>query len=264
VAVFFDLDKTLIARSSTLALTSTLVAEGMLRRRSVLRSVYAQATYQVGSADQKQSERLSEILGAVIRGWDASRLAKLARERLAGIVAPQVFAEAARLIEEHRSAGRDIVIVSASSRELVEPIAAYLGADHALATRMQVKDGRYTGHAEFFNYGPAKVQAIEGLARREGYDLSLSYAYSDSITDQPMLDAVGHGAVVNPSRHLRKMAEERGWEIVHFRVPPSVRANNRRLAVIGLGALLTPLLLGAAGAILARRISQRNSRQISI
>jgi HAD superfamily hydrolase (TIGR01490 family) len=251
-AAFFDLDKTLIARSSTLALTSTLVAEGMLRRRTVLRSVYAQASYQMGSAGQTQSERLRVLLGRIIYGWDASRVARLAAERMAEKVAPQVFAEAAQLIEEHRAAGRDIVIVSASSRELVAPVGALLGADHVLATRMAVKDGRYTGEAEFFNYGPAKVEAMEALARREGYDLSRSYAYSDSITDRPMLEAVGHAAAVNPSRALKRLAEEKGWEVVRFRAPEPVRSQNRRFVAAAAAVALAPAAIAAAALLAAR------------
>ncbi|MDR0626685.1 MAG: HAD-IB family hydrolase [Bifidobacteriaceae bacterium] len=235
-AAFFDLDKTIIARSSTVALTSTLIAEGMLRRRTVLRSFYAQASYQIGGAGQSQSDRLRHLLGSIIAGWDASRLARLAREHLAAKIGPQVFDEAAELIQSHRDAGRDVVIVSASSRELVEPIGAMLGADHCLATRMEVKDGRYTGGTDFFNYGAAKVEAMTALAEREGYDLAESFGYSDSITDLPMLEAVGHPAVVNPSRPLRKIAAERGWEIIHFSAPAPVRAENRRLAMTGAGA----------------------------
>jgi HAD superfamily hydrolase (TIGR01490 family) len=256
-AAFFDLDKTLIARSSTLALMSTLVAEGILRRRTILRSIYAQAAYQMGDAGQAQSERLLDMLGRIIHGWDASRVALLASERIAEKVAPQVFAEAARLIEQHRAAGRDVVIVSASSRELVEPIGAFLGADHSLATRMQVKDGRYTGEAEFLNYGPAKVEAMTALAQREGYDLSQSFGYSDSITDLPMLEAVGHPAVVNPSRHLKRLAEERGWEVVRFKAPTSIRSQNRRLAWAALGALAVPAGLAVLAVWAGRRLSGR-------
>ncbi|MDR1442140.1 MAG: HAD-IB family hydrolase [Bifidobacteriaceae bacterium] len=244
-AAFFDLDKTIIARSSTLALTSTLLAEGMLRRRTVLRSVYAQATYQLGSAGQTQSERLRHLLGGIIAGWDAARLADLAREQLGAKVAPQVFEEAAELIQSHRDAGRDVVIVSASSRELVEPIGAMLGADHCLATRMEVKDGRYTGGTDFFNYGPAKVEAMTALAQREGYDLTQSYGYSDSITDLPMLESVGYPAVVNPSRTLRRLAEERGWAVVRFAAPGPVRSENRRLALTAAAAFVGPMVVGA-------------------
>ncbi|MDR1117683.1 MAG: HAD-IB family hydrolase [Bifidobacteriaceae bacterium] len=248
-AAFFDLDKTLIARSSTLALTSTLIAEGMLRRRTVLKSLYAQAAYQVGGAGQDPTERLRALLGRIVTGWDASRVAELARDRIAQKVAPQVFAEAARLIEEHRAAGRDIVIVSASSRELVEPVGAMLGADHAIATKMAVKEGRYTGETDFFNFGPAKVTAMEKLAAREGYDMDASYAYSDSITDVPMLASVGHPVAVNPSPPFRRLAKERGWDVVHFRAPESIRAENRLIA----GGAATTLLAAAALALLAAK-----------
>jgi HAD superfamily hydrolase (TIGR01490 family) len=259
-AAFFDLDKTLIARNSTTALTSTLIAEGMLRRRTVVRSAYAQATYQMGSADNSQSQRLRQILGRIIAGWDASYLAMLARERIAEKIAPQVFAEAAELIQSHRDAGRDVVIVSASSRELVEPIGAMLGADHCLASRMEVKDGRYTGEAEFFNYGPAKVEAMATLAEREGYDLSTSYAYSDSITDLPMLEAVGHPAVVNPSRELKRLAEDRGWEVIRFALPDSVIHQNRRITVIALVVALAPGLITAGVIVLLRACAKRRRR----
>ncbi|MDR2252915.1 MAG: HAD-IB family hydrolase [Bifidobacteriaceae bacterium] len=256
-AAFFDLDKTLIARSSTLALTSTLVAEGILRRRTVLRSVYAQAAYQMGAADQSQSDRLRAMLGRVIDGWDASRIARLAAERIAEKVAPQVFGEAAALIEQHRAAGRAIVIVSASTRELVEPIGAMLGADRTLATRMSVRNGRYTGEADFFNYGPAKVRSMTALALVEGYDLAASYAYSDSITDLPMLMAVGHPAVVNPSRQLRRIAEMRGWDVIRFRAPQPVRSENRRLALAAAAVALTPPALVWVAVWLARGRARR-------
>ncbi|MDR0594738.1 MAG: HAD-IB family hydrolase [Bifidobacteriaceae bacterium] len=259
-AAFFDLDKTIIARSSTVALTSTLIAEGMLRRRTVLKSAYAQAAYQFVSSGQIQSERLRQLLGGIVAGWDASRLAGLARDRLAAKVWPQVFDEAAELIQSHRDAGRDVVIVSASGRELVEPIGAMLGADHCLATRLEVKNGRYTGQAEFFNYGPAKVEAMTALAERHGYDLARSFAYSDSITDLPMLEAVGHPAVVNPSRALRRIAVERGWQVVRFAAPGPVRTENRRLALSGAALLVGPVLVVVTATLVGRRLRGRRLR----
>jgi HAD superfamily hydrolase (TIGR01490 family) len=243
-AAFFDLDKTLIARNSATALISTLIAEGMLRRRTVLRSIYAQASYQLGAANRSQSERLKQVLGSVISGWDAARLALLAHERLPDKIAPQVFSQAAALVKQHHDAGRDVVIVSASSRELVEPIGALLGADHCLSSRMEVQNGYYTGQAEFFNYGAAKVESMMRLAASVGYDLGASYAYSDSVTDLPMLEAVGHAAVVNPSRAFRQLAEERGWQVIRFSQPASVRSQNHRLALSASLALLLPAMAG--------------------
>ena len=147
-------------------------------------------------------------------------------------------------------AGRDVVVVSASGEEIVAPIARALGATHAMATRMVVEDGKYTGEVGFYCYGEGKVQAIRELAAREGYLLDHCYAYSDSITDLPMLDAVGHPTVVNPDRALRKEATERGWAIVTFTRPISLRdripapsgAAVATTAAVGVSAL-------AAGAI---------------
>ena len=154
---------------------------------------------------------------------------------------PYVYSEAVELIAEHHAAGRDVVIVSASGSELVEPIAAVLGADHAIATRMEVSDGRYTGQIDFYAYGENKAQAITELAARHGYDLEESYAYSDSITDAPMLAVVGHGFAVNPDRTLRRLAAERGWGVLTFNRPVALRP---RLSPRG--SVLTAVAVAAA------------------
>ncbi len=155
-------------------------------------------------------------------GWDVEQVKSIVGETLHDIVDPLVFAEAADLIADHKICGRDVVVVSASGEEIVAPIARALGATHAMATRMVVEDGRYTGEIAFYCYGEGKVEAIRQLAAREGYALEHCYAYSDSITDLPMLGAVGHPTVVNPDRALRKEAAARGWPVAHLlqaRVP---------------------------------------------
>jgi HAD superfamily hydrolase (TIGR01490 family) len=253
-AAFFDLDKTVIATSSTSALTGLLLREGITTRRAVLRSVYAQASYQFGRANATQTERLRDVLGRLVVGWDPMAVSTAAVMALDELIAPQVFVEAAELIAEHKLAGRDVVIVSASGKEVVEPIATMLGADHCLATRMEVSEGRYTGSVAFFNYGPAKVEAIMELAQREGYDLETSFAYSDSITDIPMLEAVGHAAVVNPSRALRDQAEVRGWDVVRFATPPPIRKKRAKAAATGVSALVGPVILVTVAWVVARRL----------
>ncbi|MDR1824520.1 MAG: HAD-IB family hydrolase [Bifidobacteriaceae bacterium] len=242
-AAFFDLDKTVIAISSTQALSGALRSEGILARRAMLRSAYAQATYQFGSAGAGQTERLRDALSRLIEGWDAAAVSRLAAASVAEAIAPQVFAEAAELIAEHKAAGRDVVIVSASGKELVEPIGRMLGADHTLATAMAVEDGRYTGEVAFFNYGAAKVEAMQRLAAEQGYDLAASYAYSDSITDLPMLEAVGHPAVVNPGRALKAEAEARGWEVIRFALPAPLKRRYATRTAWGGGVVLVPVVI---------------------
>jgi len=117
----------------------------------------------------------------------------------------------------HKAAGRDVVIVSTSGEEVVGPIGAMLGADEVVATKMVVgEDGTYTGEISLYAYGPEKAVAIRALAEQRGYDLANSYAYSDSATDIPMLEAVGHPFAVNPDRALRKIATEREWPLLTF------------------------------------------------
>jgi HAD superfamily hydrolase (TIGR01490 family) len=224
IAAFFDLDKTIIATSASAALSRPFLRGGLVTRADVLRSAYAHFLFVIGSADAAQTERMRKYLSELATGWDVDKVNQIVAETIHEVIDPYVYAEAVGLIAEHHELGHDVVVVSASGGELVEPIAAMLGADHAIATRMEVADGRYTGQMDFYAYGDNKAVAIRELAAQQGYDLSRSYAYTDSVTDVPMLDAVGRGFVVNPDRALRKLAAERGWGALTFMRPVALRA----------------------------------------
>ncbi|SNS64973.1 HAD-superfamily subfamily IB hydrolase, TIGR01490 [Micrococcales bacterium KH10] len=221
-AAFFDLDKTIIATSSAAAFSRPFLAQGLMNRRAVLRSAYAHFLYLIGGADEDQTERMRAYLSDLVAGWDVAHVKAIVSETLHEHIDPYVYSEAVELIAEHHAAGRDVVVVSASGSELVEPIAAALGADHTVSTRMEVLDGHYTGKIDFYCYGENKAHAMRELAEQEGYDLSKSYAYSDSITDAPMLEAVGFGNAVNPDRGLRRLAETNGWGVLTFASPVSL------------------------------------------
>jgi HAD superfamily hydrolase (TIGR01490 family) len=237
-AAFFDLDKTVIAKSSTLAFGRSFFQGGLINRRAALKTAYAQFVFSLAGADAEQMERLRAQISAMCTGWDVATVHDIVRETLHDIVDPLVYAEAADLIEEHRAAGREIVIVSSSGAEVVEPIGAMLGADRVVATRMVIADGRYTGEIEFYAYGENKAEAMRQVAEESGYDLADCYAYSDSVTDLPMLSAVGHPTAVNPDRGLRRAALEHGWPVRQFTRPVSMRS---RFSVPP-----TPMVTGAA------------------
>jgi HAD superfamily hydrolase (TIGR01490 family) len=183
-------------------------------------------------------DRLRAQLTEMCSGWDVATVHDIVRETLHEIVEPLIYAEAADLIEEHRVAGREIVIVSSSGADVVEPIGEMLGADRVVATRMVTEDGRYTGEIEFYAYGENKAVAVRELAAAGGYDLADCYAYSDSITDVPMLEAVGHPTAVNPDRALRRTATEKGWPVREFTRPVPLRAR--------FGGPPAPVVTGAA------------------
>ncbi len=218
-AAFFDLDKTIIASSSTFAFTKPFQAGGLINRTVVLRSAYSQFTYSLGGADHDQMERMRAFMSQLCAGWDVATVRRIVAETLHEVVDPMVYDEAVALIEQHRAAGRDVVIVSTSGTELVEPIGEMLGADHVVATRMRVEDGRYTGEIEYYAYAEEKAKAVRRLAAERGYDLATSYAYSDSATDVPMLEAVGLPHAVNPDKELRRHAQELGWPVLTFDRP---------------------------------------------
>lgn len=222
-AAFFDLDKTIISRSSSLALSRPMYRAGMVTRGQLLRGAYAQLVYALVGADEKKMERLKEGMLALTKGWERAEVERLVRDVIVDVIDPYVYQEALDLIAEHRRQGRLVFIVSSSPEEVVRPLARHFGISGVIATRARIEDGRYTGELEFYCAGEAKAQAIRGLASRAGIDLAGSYAYSDSISDLPMLEAVGHPVAVNPDRELRKVAEERGWGILDFRRPVRLR-----------------------------------------
>lgn len=235
---FFDLDKTIIAKSSTLAFTRPMFKAGLLSGSTLAKAGIAQAYYQAFGADHDQLERVKEELSSITRGWDKREVEELVSETVDEIVTPLVYAEALAIIEEHRGEGRKVVVISASPEEIVRPLCRYLGIDNVIATRSQIdEEGKYTGEVEFYAYGPGKAEAMIELADSEGFDLSESYAYSDSITDLPMLEVVGNPVVVNPDSDLAEVAEERGWEVRHFESAVTMR--DRIPGIAASGAVVT-------------------------
>ena len=250
-AAFFDLDKTVIARSSTLVMSRTLMRDGLLSPTSLLRSLYAQAVYQLIGADHERMEQMRYAALELTRGWEAERVRRLVRETMEEVIAPLAYKEALELLAAHRRAGRDRWIVSSSGEEVVEPFAAHLGVRDVIATRSGIDDdGRYDGTLEFYSYGSAKATAIRQVAEVRGHDLDRCYAYSDSITDLPMLSIVGNPVAVNPDRELRAAAVAMGWEVLEFRAPvrlrdrlPEVPAPRGQIAAGLAGAALAALLV---------------------
>jgi HAD superfamily hydrolase (TIGR01490 family) len=223
-AAFFDLDKTVIARASMVAFGRPFRRQGLISRRLMARALWGQLVYMYLGADEEKLARMRESVLALTKGWDQSVVRRTVREALSEVVTPIIYAEALELIEQHRAAGRKIFIVSASPEEIVIPLSQHIGADEAIASRARIDaDGRYTGEMAFYAYGQQKAEAMRDVAVREGIDLDASYAYSDSATDLPMLEAVGHPVAVNPDRELLRAARQRDWEIRRFERPIRLR-----------------------------------------
>jgi HAD superfamily hydrolase (TIGR01490 family) len=225
-AAFFDLDKTVIAKGSIPAFGRPFRRGGLVNRRVVLRAVIGQLVYLHLGADEHRLSHIREAMLTLTKGWQRERVREIVRETLLETVEPLIYNEALELMEAHHRAGDRVYLVSASPEELVVPLAELLGADGAIASVGEIDaEGRYTGKMAFYASGTGKAEAIRALATRAQLDLSSSWAYSDSATDLPMLEAVGHPVAVNPDRALGRLARERGWEVRQFTKP--VRLRNR-------------------------------------
>lgn len=242
-AAFFDLDRTLISGSSAFVFAVAAWRADLLPVRRFTRDAFGAAGFRLaGATDEKTARVRARILDAVRDNRQADLVALNADiiPKLMGKIRP----EARQLLDLHRRAGRDTYIVSASPQEMVGPLAEALGMTGGIGTIAEVKDGVYTGElAGPFCYADGKVEAIRELAGWEAYDLERSYAYSDSASDLPMLEAVGHPVAVNPDGTLGRVAHQRGWPIVIF--------SRRSKAVMKRTASLTGAVAFAAGSFAA-------------
>jgi HAD superfamily hydrolase (TIGR01490 family) len=253
-AAFFDLDKTVIAKASMMAFGRPFYREGLISRSTVVRGLWTQLIYlHLGASDEKLT-RVRESVLSLTKGWEQHRVRQIVAEALERVVEPITYVEALDLIDAHRAAGRRIYLISASPAEIVEPLGRFLGVDESLASHACIDtDGRYTGEMDVYAYGPYKADLIREVARRDGVDLEASYAYSDSYTDLPMLEVVGHPVAVNPDRVLLRLAKERNWEVRYFVLPVRLRNRvpvppGRATALAGASAVAV-----VAGVLLIRR-----------
>ena len=223
-AAYFDLDKTILATSSTWALGTPMRRSGLISSRALAYGLIAQIPYLLVGAGTQRSSSLMEHLALMSAGISRRDLMEVVEGALTTAIEPAVYAEALDLIEGHRRAGHDVVVVSASISEMVTPIARLVGADRAVATHMEVgEDGLFTGRISRSMRHSEKVVALREDAASHGIDPARCWAYSDSISDEPMLSAVGHPVAVNPDRDLRRLAQERDWPVRDFARPVRLR-----------------------------------------
>lgn len=238
-AAFFDLDKTVIAKAAMVAFGGELRRRGLVNRRTMVRAVAQHMVFLYLGADEGRMAKMREATLAVTKGWDRDDVSAVVRETLLETVEPLIYAEALDLMDDHRERGDAIYLVSASPEEIVAPLAELLGADGAIASRAEVDEqGRYTGTMAFYNAGEAKVHAITELAEREGFALSDCSAYSDSATDLPLLEAVGHPVAVNADRELKRVAKERGFQQLDFKNPVKLRDRATVPSAVVVGSLV--------------------------
>jgi HAD superfamily hydrolase (TIGR01490 family) len=215
-AAFFDLDRTLIAGSSSFQFGRVAYKAGMLTRRDIARDAYENVVFRLRGSTDAGTDAIRARVSEMLKGAKVRDLQRLSGGVLAGVL-PRLYPRMLELAYDHQDAGRPIFICTAAAQEMAELMAIVLTFDGAVGSVAEVVDGVYTGREGGpFNYREGKAQAIRELAEREGIDLAASYAYSDSESDLPMLRLVGHPVAVNPDKELARVARAEGWEIMRF------------------------------------------------
>ncbi len=215
-AAFFDLDRTLISGSSAVDFGLVAWRHKLIPGKALLRDAGGALAFRLAGASDEKSEATRDRLLTAVAGLRQEDLMSLNEEIIPRVLS-KVRPESKGLIDMHHEAGRDCYIISASPVELVEPLAQALGMEGGIGTRPATEDGVYTGGLDGpFCYGDGKRIIIEKIAASRGYDLRLSYGYSDSASDLPMLELVGHPVAVNPDHPLEAVAHQRGWPVVVF------------------------------------------------
>ncbi|HET9690601.1 MAG TPA: HAD-IB family hydrolase [Acidimicrobiales bacterium] len=225
-AAFFDLDRTLLTGSSTPTINEALFEAGLASRRGAPGQELFMAGYRI-FGESAPSMLLARAAALTARGKRVDQVraaAETAAERLERDVVPYAHP----LIEWHRAEGRKVVLATTTPEGLVRPLAERLGFDDVVATRWATKvdaEGveRYTGGVDGgFVWALGKLLAARRWATANGVDLRESWAYSDSVYDLPLLEAVGNPTAVNPDLRLYAAAKAQRWPVVHLDAPAGV------------------------------------------
>jgi HAD superfamily hydrolase (TIGR01490 family) len=251
-AAFFDLDKTLMAGSSGMQFARVAARRRIVGRGQLARWAVEHLRYRLrGTTD----ERTAEVLRAareLIAGVPEKTIERMGPDVMAAIL-PRVYPQMLDEVYAHQDAGRATFIVSAAGNGVVESLAQVLGMEGGIGTRYEVGEkGEYTGRFEGpFVYGPGKVEAMQAFAAAHEIDLGASYAYSDSLSDLPMLRAVGNPVAVNPDPPLTEIAREEGWRVLRF------ERLGRRLVALTVTVLATVAGFGGSRIAARRKVPPR-------
>ena len=217
IGAFFDVDKTLIAENSANLYLRALYDRGEIDVTALLRNIGPYLRYKLNLLDFE-----SWVRGTMenFKGRSEHALAREANRWFRDYVEPRIYPEARELTEKHAEQGHVVALVSGATRFVIRPLARHLGVKHVMHTRLEVEDGRFTGRVvQPICFGEGKIYWVQQLIEAEGIELARSYFYSDSITDLPLLELVGHPQVVNPDPLLYREARRRHWPIHYFRAP---------------------------------------------
>ena len=246
-AAFFDVDNTLMRGASIYHFARGLAARDMFTPLDLLKMTWVQVAYRLrGKEDSGHIDAVRQSALAFVADHKVADIVELGEQIYDETMARRIWQGTRDLALRHLAAGERVWLVTATPVELANILSSRLGLTGALGTVAEARDGVYTGAlVGGLLHGEAKAEAVRALAAREGLDLALCSAYSDSANDLPMLQLVGHPHVVNPDSRLLAEARQQGWPVHDFR-------SGRRATLIalplaaGLGALAGGIVAAVA------------------
>ena len=217
VGAFFDMDKTLIAENSGSLYMRYRYQRGKISGFELLKGASAYLQYKLGILDIRN---WTKTMMVQFRGQKEAELEAEAKAWFDELVAQTIYPEAEELVRKHEADGHLVAIVSGATKFVVRPLAQRLGVEHLLYTRLEVEDGCFTGRViEPICFEEGKIYWLQLFIEEHGIDLAKSWFYTDSITDLPLLDLVGHPVATNPDPLLYRAAVRRRWPVRFFEPP---------------------------------------------
>jgi HAD superfamily hydrolase (TIGR01490 family) len=213
-AAFFDMDGTILSVNSGTEYLRLMWRLGLMPFSELLRGGYWLMQYKLGMID---IEKVSELSLRGIVGQAEDEMRHRCDQWYRHSLAPHISPRARGAIAEHRAKGHPVVLLTSATQYAAEPLAQELGITHVLCTRLEVKQGRFTGQlAAPICFGAGKVDYAEKFAAEQGIELETSYFYTDSVTDREMLARVGNPRVVSPDLRLQRLAKRRRWPVEYW------------------------------------------------
>ncbi len=238
-----------MAGSSGIYFARAAFESGMISRSRLARDLLENLRFRLRGSTDERADAVRKRVGEMIAGVPVRELERLTPRVLVGIL-PRIYPQMLQRAYHHQEQGTPVYIVTAALQEMADLLARVLVFDGGIGSRLEVRDGLYTGRAGgAFNYREGKVASIRELAERKGFDLAVSYAYSDSESDLPMLRAVGIPVVVNPDAELTRIAKGEGWEIVRL---DRLGARLKLAAALAAGTAATGLGMAARQGVATR------------
>ncbi len=214
IAAFFDMDRTVVRCNTGQLYVKRMRKHGEIGLLKMLRMSSILLRYKFSLID------MNRVMSLAVEGLEGKTEAGL-RDRCEALfesaILPMISNAAVEAIEGHRREGHRVVMLTAQTRYVTEPLSRHLDMDDYLCTQLAADDGVLTGQiVEPPCYGPGKCHWAQIYAEKHGIDLDASYFYTDSYSDLPMLRNVGHKRIVNPDPRLRLHATLHRWPVLSF------------------------------------------------